>query len=141
LAVSIKITPADKYFSLCVRERAEWTCEHCKKELGANAQNLHCSHIFSRRHPAIRHEPRNAAAHCAYCHRWLTENPVAFGDWAVSVLGREVVDLLRERIQRPYKRSRTELKEIAAHYRAQHKEMLRKRAEGHTGRLEFRGFS
>ena len=37
-------TPADKYFSLCVRERAAWKCEYCGKHVP-----MRCGcHVFSR---------------------------------------------------------------------------------------------
>jgi len=45
----MKITPADKYFSLCIRERSDWTCEYCGNGYRHKPQGLHCSHLFSRR--------------------------------------------------------------------------------------------
>ena len=117
----IKITPADKWFSLCVRKRANWTCERCGTGYGGPTQALHCSHFHGRGKYATRHDPRNAAALCFGCHRHMSSNPAEHFDWFLNRLGRYDFEALRERVQdqmiaRECKRS---LKQIAAHYKQQ----------------------
>lgn len=139
----MKISPADKYFSLCVRERSDWNCEHCGNNYRHRPQGLHCSHLFSRRHYSLRHCPDNCFSHCYSCHQRLGGCPVTFTRWAEERLGVGLVEILREKhldtnLGKLMKKSQ---REIAAHYRQTYSDMQSKRAAGHTGRLEFVGYA
>lgn len=130
-------TPADVAFSICVRERSNWTCERCGKQYTPPTQALHCSHFKGRGNWAVRFDPENAFAHCYGCHSYFEQNPQEFTEWAaerVSLLG------IREKANdlQLAKRARKEKAQIADHYRKEHKRMLLKRADGKTGRLEFK---
>ena len=137
----IKSDKYDKRFSLLIRERADWTCERCGKAFpeGPGRQQLHCSHLFSRRHFRLRHCPDNAFAHCVSGHRELGENPVIFRNWAVERLGEELVDLLTERT-RPFKLTRAQRRDWLAglyeHMGSELKRLQAARAAGKTGRIE-----
>ena len=67
--VTVKRTPADIAFSLCVRERANWKCERCGKYYPeGRRKGLECSHHHSRGKWGIRHDPMNGEALCTGCH-------------------------------------------------------------------------
>lgn len=80
--MKLRILKADVLFSRLVRERAEWRCEKCQKFFPeGERQGLQCSHLIGRRNKAVRWHPLNAVAHCFYCHKYLTENPIEFHSW------------------------------------------------------------
>lgn len=133
----IKITEADRWFSKCVRERAGWKCEVCHKQYQEGDQGLGCSHIYSRRHKSIRHHGDNGTSMCTSCHQRLGGNPLDFASWARTHLGESRLDMLRERKNSPIKYNKRLEREIAAHYREEHRKMKEARARGTIGRLEF----
>jgi hypothetical protein len=136
----VNIDPADSWFSKCVRERAEWACERCRKQYEPGTMGLHCSHIFGRIHKATRWHPMNAVAHCYACHQYLGANPVEFRDWAIAHMGAERLEWVRKLHLSIYPTTAKLRKEIAAHYRKEHASLLERRLGGLTGRLEFEPF-
>ena len=137
----IKITPADKWFSLCVRERAEWTCERCGKHYTPPTMALHCSHYEGRGNWSTRFEPLNAMALCYGCHSLIGSRAKKHRDLYVKVFGASADDIVNEMsndIQRGKEYHRTKGKgEIAKHYQSEYERMMGIRAEGVTGRIEF----
>ena len=122
---AIKITAADRYFSLCVRKRAGWACERCGTGYGGPSSGLHCSHYHGRGKHATRHDPRNCASLCFGCHRHLGSQPYEHAEFFKARLGEYGVHALWERagdmtIARQIKR---ELKEVAKHYKAEFERM------------------
>lgn len=134
---AVKRSPADAAFSLCVRESQDWVCECCGKVLERGSMGLHCSHIFSRRHRTIRWCKENAQALCFSCHQWYGGNPADSGKWIEEVMGEGAIEILREKRDSKVKVSKLEEKDIAKHYREQHKKLLERRANGETGPLSF----
>ena len=133
----MKTNPADQAFSRCVREAKNWTCERCLTQYEQGAQGLHCSHIYSRRHRAIRWAKDNVQALCYGCHQWFGGNPADSGLWIRELLGEGAIDLLIEKRNSKTKVSKLEEKDIAKHYREQLKKLLEKRSKGATGELDF----
>ena len=129
----MKITAADKYFSLCVRNAADNTCEWC----GKSDARMECSHVYSRRHRTIRWDAMNAVCKCNGCHKKWHESPLNAFTWFESKFGIGRIDLLREKMNMKVKVSKIEEKEIAKHYREQLKEIEAKRAKGEIGHIEF----
>ncbi len=120
---AIKITAADAWFSKCIRKKAAWICQRCSAE--HEEGGLECSHYFGRSNHAVRHDPRNALALCHGCHRYLGSNPHYHQAFIKQLLGEYGYDALAERandraIGRQIKR---ELKEVAAHYKAEFERM------------------
>ena len=113
----MKRNKLDQLFSRYIRERDRWTCRVCGKQYPKGSQGLHCSHIFSRRHSAIRYDERNAVAKCFSCHQWYGGNPVEGGEWARRELGDDVIDELMRLKQKPFKRSKQWEAEIEAELR------------------------
>ena len=140
---AVRIRTADRWFSLCVRERAGWRCERCGTKCPDDKRmGLHCSHFHGRGKWATRFDPMNCRALCYGCHSYCGGNPdihraemlAALGDGAYQILQERSQD---ERLGRLAKRSEPE---IAKHYRAEHKIMLACRAAGEVGRMEFEGW-
>jgi len=115
----LKIKPADTFFSKCIRQKANWTCERCHKHFIKNAQGLHCSHIFSRRHRTIRWCKGNAQALCYTCHQWFGGSPAESGYWITRLMGEGHIQILKEKMNSREKISKMQEKSIAKHYREQ----------------------
>lgn len=81
---------ADNLFSLYIRRNQ--VCEWCGTR---NANQYHCSHIFSRRYLVTRWHPLNANCLCARCHRKWHDKPVEAVEWIRSYLGDAVYEELR----------------------------------------------
>ena len=135
--MKVKIKPCDTAFSLVVREANDWTCERCHTVYERRSQGLHNSHIFSRSHRTIRWCKENTQALCYPCHSWFGGNPADSGIWIIDLLGEAFFDRLREKRDLKVKVAKTEEKEIAKHYRIQHKIILAKRAKGQAGYIDF----
>lgn len=116
---SVKVSPADTAFSLCIRTAANYTCEKC----GKTDKRMECSHIFSRKHRTIRWCKENAMCKCNYCHRWWHQNPLDAAAWFLSKVGQGVVDILKEKRDSKVKVPKSEEVEIAKHYRAELKKL------------------
>jgi len=67
---SIRIEPADRYFSEFIRRRDK-KCVACGRpgEGGKGIIGLQCSHYYSRSNRNTRFDPENCDALCANCHR------------------------------------------------------------------------
>ena len=138
------ITPADTYFSRCVRERAEWKCERCGTYYAPPTKALQCSHFEGRANWATRFEPLNALALCHGCHERLgsfrfeheQKHAEIFGAFAKDIIQEKANDIL---LFKRMKQTRG-VGEIAAHYKAEYERMMNERAAGLTGRLEFIGY-
>ena len=110
----MKISAADKYFSLCIRTAADNTCVTCGKQ-----GRMECSHVYSRRHRTIRWDVENAMSQCNGCHRKWHESPLKSFTWFEYKFGNGRVELLREKMNNKQKVSKLEEKEIAKHYKEQ----------------------
>ena len=135
--MAVKIKPADTWFSKCKREAGDWVCEKCGAKHERGSMGLHNSHIFSRRHRTIRWCADNTQSLCCNCHHWFGGNPADSGRWIEKLLGDEFLDRLREKRDSRVKVPKTEEKEIAAHYRAEHAKLIERRNNGETGILDF----
>jgi hypothetical protein len=142
----MKTTPADTWFSKCVRERANWTCERCGKVYQFPAQGLDCAHYETRDNWAVRFDPINAFCLCRGCHGYFDrERRLEFEDLYLKVFGRETLDIWYEKcrqnatIGREYKRTRG-LGECAKYYKHEFERMQELRSQGVTGRIEFAGW-
>ncbi len=102
--MKIKQDKYDKTFSQFIKYR-DTCCQKCGKSVG----KLECSHIFSRRHKALRHDPRNAKLLCFPCHRWWHENPPEAIEWLIGVIGEASYDKLRFLAYKPTKMSKFDM--------------------------------
>jgi len=139
----VKRTPADSYFSKCVRARANWTCEYCGIDLTNDRGRLHCSHFISRSYHATRYHPLNAFAHCSGCHqklgggRWGGGNVAEFAAHYDDVYGSENRELMRALSKLTFLKHKHHVKPIADHYRLIYRDMEQRRRDGEDCRIEF----
>ena len=90
-----KIKASDKWFSLFIRFRDNFTCVTCGKYCPRRKLNnpdlpmvnVQCSHVFSRRHQSIRHDERNAWTQCVHCHELAEENKKDYELWLLRRIG------------------------------------------------------
>lgn len=140
----MKLTPADRWFSKCIKLRVNYVCERCGTQYQEGDRGLHCSHFIGRRNWAVRFDPANAFAHCFGCHQHLGENPAKFVAWTFEAIsGNEyyAMTIRANNIDRGKKFRRTKGKgDISAHFKEQFEIMQKARNEGVTGRLEFVGY-
>ena len=134
----IRVTPADRYFSLCVRERAAWTCERCGKQYVPPTQALHCAHWHSRGNWSVRFDPYNALALCYGCHILTSRDRESEH---LPLMRKSVGEIQLDRLaydkNRPANGIKRRIKDIAHHYRETYEAMIRQRMNGKQGRLEF----
>ena len=136
--MGIKRTPLDAVFSDLVRERADWTCQVCRKEFpDRKGSGLHGSHYFGRRSVATRHHGDNVYAHCFGCHQKLGSRPHDFKLWVQSQLGETRYDALVLRANAVCKRPKGEEKKMREHFKAQLEYIRRRRRDGEVGIIEF----
>lgn len=139
--MAVKRTTADAHFSDCVRIRNDYTCEHCGIYVTEHERaNCHCAHIIGRKHKSTRHDPDNALCLCGSCHAVFTDDPVLFVRWLDSYIGHGLYEILQEKKNRIMKSYKGEEKDKAKHYLEEKKRMLKLRANGFTGRIDFDGF-
>ena len=137
--MTIKILPADQWFSKCTRLRTNYVCEFCNGKHDQSSSGLHASHLFGRRSYATRFHPDNIFSHCYGCHSYLGSNPIIFTAWATVRLGEGMIELLRERNRdvSTAKVIKKDLKSVAKHYQNEYIRMLDLRTSGDDGRIEF----
>ena len=135
--MKLKIKPADTWFSKCVRESYDWTCQKCGTKYERGSQGLHCSHHYPRGNKSTRFASENATALCFGCHRIWHSDPVGAFRWLLSVIGEGALDLLTEKKNQIFQMKKHHWKEAAAHYRAEHAKLMEQRDAGATGPLEF----
>lgn len=102
----VRIDLADKYFSLFIRYRDNWTCQRCCKKYEVGSQGLHCSHFWGRARESTRFDPLNANAHCHGCHSFFTANPELHRQWKLSRIGQSEYDKLMIRAETRQKKDR-----------------------------------
>ena len=137
----IKVIPADKWFSLCIRERADNVCERCGTDY-KNRPGLQNCHYETRRNYSIRFEPINCFAMCYGCHQLMDSSRIGFSEFYILKRGQVKLDVLTElsRDLMRGKENRRNKKEIAEYYADVYESMLLQRSYGVTGWLDFVGY-
>lgn len=141
----IKRTPADDWFSKCVRMRSNFTCDHCGTVFPGLTRELHCSHFEGRSNHSIRFDIDNGFAHCASCHKHLASHPGEFTRSVERLIGSGRVDMVLQKkhdtsLGRMAKRG---IKDgsIAEHYRNEFRRMEKMRTGGIIERIEFENWA
>lgn len=80
----------DKLISEIVRRKGY--CVKCGK-----VGNLQACHIFSRKNLSTRWDMENILCMCAGCHWWSHLNPILFGEFVQSYLGKLRYEALKQR--------------------------------------------
>ena len=146
--MTLKITQADKWFSKCIREAQNYTCEVCGKSYPSNSMGLHCSHYFGRRNYSVRFcgggadGVTNTFCHCFGCHQRLGSNPYDFTKWVTDTIGEGALEMLIEKRNdiNAAKMIKKNLKDVAAHYKLEFEGLQARRAGGDSGILTFNSY-
>lgn len=101
MSFRLRVTKADKLFSLLVRTLADWCCERCGGRYEPPTASLQCSHFHSRAKRSVRFDRENAAALCVGCHMFFTGNPEEHRKFFVKRLGQARYDRLTVRANTP----------------------------------------
>ena len=125
-----KLCKIDNVFSQLIRERANWQCESCGLNLYDNRASLHCSHLESRRHRALRWHSDNAVAHCFICHEKLGNNRPLFDEWIVGKFGQKRLDWLQRQKAKPFKIIKPDKELIYQYLSSQLQDLLQIRDSG-----------
>lgn len=139
------LNQADHWFALCIKERANWTCEYCGKVYprGSN-KSLNCCHYQGRGAWATRYEPQNCFCFCYSHHAYLDSRKGTFERFFKEKRGVDVYDLVLEKsdnIDLAKEIHRTKGKgEIADYFQGIYEAMLKAREEGAMHRFEFAGW-
>ena len=121
---TIKLTPADIYFSRFIRLRDK-ECIRCHKSGDGEHGiiGLQCSHFFSRRKQSVRYDEQNADSLCPGCHKkWELDKNGEYKEYKIKQLGQQGFDLLELRANTPDKTIDKKL--IAAYYRGEIKKLI-----------------
>jgi hypothetical protein len=127
----------DNVFSELVRIRANWTCECCGRYLGHQKELLHCAHIVRRAVKKTRVYPDNAFSLCFVCHRHFTDNPGAFKDFCILMLGEDKYYHLQRYANSIGKQTKAELEDLYQHYKKELSRIEDLRAQYKKQRIEF----
>ncbi len=140
----MKLNPADAAFGLCCKERSQWICERCGKQHHPLDRGLHTCHFQGRGAWATRLDPQNVFCMCYGCHSYLDGHKGEFEQFFKEKRGIEIYDTIMEKSRNiklaKIVRGTHGKGEIASFYRECYAEMLRKRAGGVIGWLEFQGW-
>jgi hypothetical protein len=144
--MALKRTQADKYYSACIRERTNWTCELCgthypDSAAKGNSKSLDCSHLVGRGNWSVRFDAINAFCHCYGCHSRFGADADLQKRHHLEIFGNGLYDILMERkndsgIGRMVRKAE-KLGEVRRHYKAEFERMRKERANGEQGRIEF----
>lgn len=117
----MKISKADKYFSLFVRLRdtEDGLCECITCRRRAHPKEMDCGHYLKRQHQATRFSEINCGAQCGKCNRFEQGRDVVFRQKLVEKYGEAKIVLLEEAARKSVKRTKTELDCIADYYKKQ----------------------
>lgn len=102
----VRIDQADKFFSLFIRYRDNWTCQRCFTKYEPVTNALHNSHFWGRARESTRFDPVNCVAHCHGCHSYLTASPEEHRAWKLKQIGQAEYDRLMVRAQLTVKKDR-----------------------------------
>lgn len=83
----MKLTPADKLWSIAVKDRDSWTCVRCGTSYIEGSRGLNAHHIFTRSRRSTRLMLLNGISLCTGCHSFAHRNPLEFHAFVAELLG------------------------------------------------------
>jgi hypothetical protein len=137
----VKRDALDDVFSQCIREAADWTCEHSGLVFpDRKSRALHCSHVISRQYHGTRWYPDNCASLSAQWHDYMGKHPIEHAAFTRRRLGDVRYEMLRDRGNRTYTYRPHHKAEMRKHFRDELERMLELRRNGVTGLLSFAAY-
>lgn len=133
----LKISPADKWFSLKIRHRDDFTCQRCLSQYENSENMLDCSHYESRRKKSVRFDEENAVTLCKKCHlffdgnTWLgiPSHKEEHREFFLKRLGKKRLEALEARAAVPISHMSLDEIGLAIAFKMQVEEMKKKRME------------
>ena len=130
----------DRTFSLCIRERDDYTCTYrdcpdCGNCSMRYEGGLDAAHYYRRYRLSGRWHPDNVTSLCRSRHNYLDEHPPELVRFFTDLLGEGAHDMLIERHHGTVRYPGWERWEMNQHYKAQTKKIERQRKEGSVGVL------
>lgn len=130
--IRLRVTPADKWFSLYIRYRDDFTCQRCFAQYELSENMLDCSHFYSRAKKSVRFDPDNAVTLCKRCHMYFdghtmfrqTSHKKEHENFMLTRLGERRFNSLFARAHMP---SRIDEKLVAMRFEAEVKKMKTER--------------
>jgi len=127
----IKIYPEDKWFSLYIRARDNWSCRRCGRQYrpfeqdgdNSHLMGLHNAHCFGRGAHATRWDERNCMALCYGCHSRVDSHPREKIDLWTKEWGQEIMDDLERLSHTNYIGWKKDRKDISNKYKEKFKEL------------------
>jgi len=135
----------DKYDSVLsdlVRERANWTCEKCKKistqgQGTGQDRDIQCSHFNGRGNGNVsRYDSDLLFCLCASCHTFVETRPKEHTKFVESIVGEAFLDIKSEQHHKPYKMYKNEKEEMHQHYKSELKRVKELRSNGEMDYIE-----
>lgn len=99
--IRLRISPADRLFSLYIRSRDLWRCQRCHRTYKPPTSALHCSHFHGRGKKSVRFDPDNAVAFCWGCHKYMESQPYEHNEFFYRRLGKQRYEALLVRANTP----------------------------------------
>lgn len=120
-----KIYPEDKWFSLYIRKRDNWTCQRCGRKFrgydeekdNSHLKGLHCAHNKGRGKRSTRWEEKNAMALCYGCHRFIDKNADEKKELFIKKFGKESYERITALSATSYRGWKKDRKEISKKFR------------------------
>lgn len=99
----------DKIISAKIKERDNYTCQRCEKEV----QGVNCQwcHIITRSNKRLRWDLNNSLVMCYYCHRLWHSSPIESTEWFAGKF-KDRYDYLMESKNELHTYSVSELQEL-----------------------------
>lgn len=92
--MKLKTSAADKWFSLKIRLRDDYTCQKCKIPYEHSENQLDCSHYHSRKKMSVRFDEDNCVTLCKKCHLYFDGN----GAWNLPAHKKEHKEFMIKRL-------------------------------------------
>lgn len=122
--MKLKVTPADKSFSLWIRHRDDMTCQKCKIQYEYSDNQLDCSHYKSRSKRSVRFDEENCVTLCKSCHLYfdgntwlgLPKREQEHREFMIKRLGLKRLEALEVRALLPVSHFQVDEKQLKIHY-------------------------
>ena len=136
----------DKYDAILsdiVRLRANFVCEKCNLidpdgQASHKSLQMQASHFRGRGTGLVaRYDTDNVRCLCASCHAFLENRPDDHTIFLQIILGETRYENMRSRCNKSVKLSKSDKEEMYAHYKAEHKRLVKARRNGDMTYIEL----
>ena len=126
----MKITQADKWFSIYIRLRDSDENGYCKCftcDTVKYWKNMDCGHYVKRQHQGTRFNEKNSNVQCVNCNWNLQGNDAIYRERIIKLYGQETHDLLKSAERTSFKRTELEIKLLTKEYKEKAKKLAKEK--------------